>query len=200
MLALDLGARRIEIAHAQYHGWALRNRQALMPTAGQVAAAQATVTSLKERLADRIVIDFVTADHYARFPKTCMGGWGARALNVTPSGRVLPCHAAETIPGLRLPTVRDSGLADIWFKSDVFNRYRELDWMLEPCRSCERRDGCRGGCRCQALAFTGRAENADPACMKSEFHDAFRTCAVEAAAAGHDFEYRHFADESRPGA
>ena len=36
-LALALGASRVEIAHVQYYGWALKNRAALMPTrrAGQ---------------------------------------------------------------------------------------------------------------------------------------------------------------------
>ena len=32
-LALTLGASRVEIAHAQYYGWALKNRAALMPSA-----------------------------------------------------------------------------------------------------------------------------------------------------------------------
>jgi hypothetical protein len=44
--------------------------------------------------------DAVVPDYYARFPKPCVGGWGRRSLNVTPAGRVLPCHAAESIPGL----------------------------------------------------------------------------------------------------
>jgi PqqA peptide cyclase len=35
-LALALGASRIEIAHVQYYGWALKNRAALMPSREQV--------------------------------------------------------------------------------------------------------------------------------------------------------------------
>jgi len=35
-LALALDAERLEIAHVQYHGWALRNRAALMPTRAQL--------------------------------------------------------------------------------------------------------------------------------------------------------------------
>src|SRR5262249_57840583 len=31
-LALELGASRVEIAHVQYYGWALKNRTSLMPT------------------------------------------------------------------------------------------------------------------------------------------------------------------------
>src|ERR1700719_4690391 len=35
-LAASLGAGRVEIAHAQYYGWALRNRNVLMPTRQQI--------------------------------------------------------------------------------------------------------------------------------------------------------------------
>ena len=46
-LALALGASRVEIAHVQCYGWALRNRTALMPSAEQVKrAAQYTTTLL----------------------------------------------------------------------------------------------------------------------------------------------------------
>ena len=42
--------------------------------------------------------------------------------------------------------------------------------MLEPCRSCERREVDWGGCRCQAFAVAGDARAADPACVKSPRH------------------------------
>jgi PqqA peptide cyclase len=48
-LALSLGASRVEIAHAQYYGWALKNRAALMPTAGQVKRAATAVEELREK-------------------------------------------------------------------------------------------------------------------------------------------------------
>ncbi len=99
-LAASLGAGRVEIAHTQYYGWALRNRQALMPTRAQVHQAMQQLERIRPLYADRLVIDLVVPDYYARRPKACMGGWARRSLNVTPSGRVLPCHAAETIPGL----------------------------------------------------------------------------------------------------
>jgi len=55
------------------------------------------VESAKDQLKGILVIDFVVPDYYAKFPKPCMGGWGRGIINVTPSGRVLPCHAAESI-------------------------------------------------------------------------------------------------------
>jgi pyrroloquinoline quinone biosynthesis protein E len=169
-LALALGAGRVEIAHVQYYGWALENRAALMPTAEQVKRAVGEVEALRERHRGRIVIDAVVPDYYARYPKPCMGGWGRRSLNVTPAGRVLPCHAAETIPGLEFWSVRDHSLADIWASSPAFRAFRGTDWMQEPCASCPRRHEDFGGCRCQAFALTGDARATDPVCHLSPRH------------------------------
>ena len=169
-LALALKANRIEIAHVQYYGWALENRAALMPTRAQVERATAEVEELRKRHQGRIVIDAVVPDYHARFPKPCVGGWGRRSLNVTPSGKVLPCHAAESIPGLEFWNVRDHSLADIWMASPAFNAFRGTDYLPEPCASCERREIDFGGCRCQAFALTGDARATDPVCHLSPAH------------------------------
>jgi pyrroloquinoline quinone biosynthesis protein E len=169
-LAATLGAGRVEIAHTQYYGWALRNRQALMPTREQVGLAMQEVERIRPRYAGKLVIDLVVPDYYARRPKACMGGWARRSLNVTPSGRVLPCHAAETIPGLEFWSVREHSLPAIWTGSPAFQAFRGTDWMTEPCRSCALREADFGGCRCQALAVAGDAAATDPACELSPHH------------------------------
>src|SRR5207249_2389150 len=58
-LALALGASRVEIAHVQYYGWALKNRSTLMPTREQVERAAKLVEDLRARHHGRIVIDSV---------------------------------------------------------------------------------------------------------------------------------------------
>lgn len=181
--AIELGAGRVEIAHVQYYGWALRNRAALMPTREQVRTAMAALEQVRAAHEGRITIDAVVPDYYARRPKPCMGGWGMRSLNVTPSGKVLPCHAAETIPGLEFWSVRDHPLADIWQRSPAFQAFRGEAWMPEPCRSCERRAIDFGGCRCQALAIAGDAAATDPACELSPFHARMQALAEEDAVA-----------------
>jgi pyrroloquinoline quinone biosynthesis protein E len=192
-LALAMGAHRLEIAHTQYYGWALKNRAALMPERRQVEAATATVKGARERLRGRLLIDYVAPDYFARFPKPCMGGWGRQLMAVTPSGDVLPCHAAQTIPGLRFDNVRQNSLGWIWRHSEAFNRYRGTQWMPEPCRGCERRFEDFGGCRCQAMQLTGAAENADPACHLSPHHAKLGAItALTAADPVPDFIYRRF--------
>jgi PqqA peptide cyclase len=186
-LALTLGASRVEIAHVQYYGWALKNRAALMPSAEQVERAAAAVEELRQRHHGKIVIDAVVPDYYARLPKPCVGGWGRRSLNVTPSGKVLPCHAAESIPGLEFWSVREHSLADIWANSPAFNAFRGTDWMQEPCRSCARREIDFGGCRCQAFALTGDARATDPVCHLAPRHGEVGALAAVRTDAPYDY-------------
>jgi PqqA peptide cyclase len=187
-MALALGASRVEIAHVQYYGWALKNRATLMPSREQVEAAMQDVEALRAMHRGRIVIDAVVPDYHARYPKPCVGGWGRRSLNVTPSGKVLPCHAAESIPELQFWNVREHALADIWHASPAFNAFRGTDWMQEPCRSCERREQDFGGCRCQAFLVAGNARAADPVCHLSPQHAVIEQLA--AAAADEAYIYR----------
>lgn len=190
-MALRLGAGRLEVAHAQYYGWALRNRAALMPSRAQIDRASEIVAAARARLSGRLVIDYVPPDYYAARPKACMGGWGRRFLNVDPVGRVLPCHAATTIAELVFENVTEKPLAEIWANSAAFNRFRGAGWMPEPCRSCERKEMDWGGCRCQALALTGNAAATDPACAQSPQHDEmFAAAQAESAAPAPEFIYR----------
>jgi PqqA peptide cyclase len=176
----QLAPERMEIAHTQYYGWALKNRAALLPSRVQLDKAVEAVAAADQRLAGRIRVDFVVPDYYARFPKACMGGWGRRLMLVNPAGKVLPCHAAEVIPGLTFENVRDRTLDDIWQHSPSFQRFRGEDWMPEPCRSCDQRAQDFGGCRCQALLLTGNADATDPACSLAPAHNIVEAALIEA--------------------
>ena len=194
-LAVTLGAARLEVAHVQYYGWALQNRAALMPTRAQVETATRTVEQARERLNRRLVIDYVVPDYFARRPKACMGGWGRQFITISPSGRVLPCHAAETIPEMTFDSIADRSLAEIWRSSAAFETFRGTEWMGEPCRSCERREVDWGGCRCQALAILGRADRTDPACALSPDHSLMAALAGEISAES-AFTYRRIGNRA----
>ncbi|MEM6946091.1 MAG: pyrroloquinoline quinone biosynthesis protein PqqE [Pseudomonadota bacterium] len=190
-LAVRLGARRLEIAHTQYHGWAYRNRQALMPTFEQVVRAGEVAAEARERLKGTLVIDYVSPDHLAKYPKPCMGGWARMGLAITPSGKVLPCHAAETITTLEFENVKERPLAKIWANGPAFTAYRGTSWMPDTCASCDRKERDWGGCRCQAFAWNGDAGTMDPACSRSPRHAEMRADALaEGTAASDDFTYR----------
>jgi pyrroloquinoline quinone biosynthesis protein E len=53
--------------------------------------------------------------------------------------------------------------------------------MQEPCRTCPEKKKDFGGCRCQALALTGDAANADPVCSKSPHHGLVADIVLQAA-------------------
>src|SRR5271167_2180112 len=161
---------RVEIAHAQYYGWALKNRDNLLPTQEQLENCLRVVEAAQQRLAGRMRIDCVVPDYYARFPKACMGGWGRRLILIDPSGQALPCHAAGVIPDLRFDSVREHSLEWIWRDSPAFQRFRGEQWMPEPCQSCERKTVDFGGCRCQAFLIAGDASATDPVCSLSPDH------------------------------
>ncbi len=192
-LAVAMGAQRVEVANVQYYGWGIRNRRYLMPTLEQMRSMHRIVNDKINQLKGRIVIDYVVPDYYARRPKACMNGWGRRFLSITPEGKVLPCHAAETITDLEFDNVRDMPLETIWNHSTAFNRFRGTAWMPEPCKSCKRREVDWGGCRCQALALTGSAANPDPVCDRVPGHAAVVATAFEDSRnIDVHFDYRSF--------
>jgi pyrroloquinoline quinone biosynthesis protein E len=168
-LAEELEADRVELANTQYYGWALRNRDALLPSRPQLDRAETVVRAARVRLAGRMDVAYVLPDYYSQYPKPCMGGWGRRQLTVTPNGDALPCPASHALP-LPRANVREDSLAWIWTESPLFQRFRGTDWMPEPCRSCDRREIDFGGCRCQAFLLTGDAARTDPVCHLSPDH------------------------------
>jgi pyrroloquinoline quinone biosynthesis protein E len=168
-LAEELEADRVELANTQYYGWALHNRDALLPSRAQLGRAEAVVRAARKRLEGRMDVIYVLPDYYSQYPKPCMGGWGKRQLTVAPNGDVLPCPAAHALP-LPRASVRDDSLARIWTESPLFQRFRGTDWMPDPCRSCDRREIDFGGCRCQAFQLTGDAARTDPVCHLSPDH------------------------------
>jgi pyrroloquinoline quinone biosynthesis protein E len=168
-MALRLGADYVELANTQYYGWALHNREQLLPSRAQLERAEQTMRRFRER-EGRMQIYFVVPDYFESRPKACMNGMGSIFLTITPDGTALPCHAARMLPGLQFPNVRAASIEEIWYGSASFNHFRGYEWMKEPCRSCPEKTRDFGGCRCQAYLLTGDAANADPVCDLSPHH------------------------------
>ena len=194
-LAIQLDAERLEVAQVQYYGWALKNQTAFLPTREQLDEATKIVEEARIKYKGILAIDYVVPDYYAKKPKSCMGGWGRQFLNITPAGKVLPCHAAESLDFLNFDNIKDKPLSWIWEHSESFNRFRGTDWMPEPCRSCDRREIDWGGCRCQAFALTGNADAADPTCEFSPYRKVLEEPLSKAGSETPDFIYRKFIKE-----
>jgi pyrroloquinoline quinone biosynthesis protein E len=182
-LAERCGAERLELANTQYLGWALANRDALLPSRAAIDRAREEAAAAGARLAGKIEVLFVRPDYYADRPRACMDGWARRYLVVTPDGVVLPCHQALSIRGLEFESVRARPLAAIWDQSPALRAFRGDAWMPEPCRTCDERGADFGGCRCQAFALTGDAAATDPACALAPAHAIVRDARGRADAA-----------------
>jgi len=188
-LAASVNADRLELAHAQYYGWALANRPSLLPTASQVRRAEAMVRAARARHPQMAII-YVASDYYEKTPKPCMNGWGSRQLTVTPDGTVLPCPAATVIRDLNPPNVGDAPLARIWAESPAFTRFRGTSWLPEPCHSCPAREADFGGCRCQAYQLLGDAAATDPVCQYSPRRDVVDAAIAAASGPPQPLMYR----------
>jgi pyrroloquinoline quinone biosynthesis protein E len=159
----------IELANTQYSGgFALENRDYLLPSLEQVKQAKQIVDAYPK--GDSGII-YVFPDYHQGRPKACMGGWANNFIIVTPDGAVLPCLSARTLPGLSVPSVKDSTLGEVWNNSEMFNIFRGEDWMQEPCKSCPDKIIDFGGCRCQAYLLTGDKFATDPVCSLSPQHN-----------------------------
>jgi pyrroloquinoline quinone biosynthesis protein E len=169
-MTIDLKADFVELASTQYYGWSKLNLDALLPSREQLRAAEAVARRYQEQMKDRMKIIYVVPDYYEERPKACMNGWGSIFLTIAPDGTALPCHAAQQLPGLSFPNVRDHSIEEIWSRSKAFHHFRGFEWMQEPCRSCPDKSKDFGGCRCQAYMMTGNANAADPVCAKSPHH------------------------------
>jgi len=169
-LSMELQADYVELANAQYHGWALKNRLHLLPSREQLQRAEKITNQFREKSAGKMKTFFIIPDYFEDRPKACMNGWGSIFLTVSPDGKALPCHSARVLP-LEFPDLTTESVESAWFKSDAFNAFRGDDWMLEPCRSCDEKQKDFGGCRCQALMIAGDARQADPVCAKSPHHE-----------------------------
>ena len=111
-LALSLGASRVEIAHVQYYGWALKNRAALMPTREQVDEAVRQVEMLRARHHGQIVIDAVVPITMRVFPSPASAVGDAARSTSPPRAGCFPVMRLKSFPvsnsgmcaSIRLPT------------------------------------------------------------------------------------------------
>ena len=169
-MALEMQADHVELANTQYYAWAYLNRENLIPTKAQILNAEKKLEEFRIKVGNKMKLYFVLPDYYETRPKACMNGWGTTFLNIAADGVALPCHEARMLPNINLPNVKEHSIDWIWNESSLFNKYRGVDWMEEPCKSCNEKEKDFGGCRCQAFLITGNPDSTDPICDKSPNH------------------------------
>ena len=177
--AVEVGAQRLEVAHIQYYAWAEKNRAALIPTREKFLESASVVDAAKTRLKGVLNFDFVIHDHYATRPKTCTGGWGRSIIAVTPSGKALPCHAAQTLPGLVFDNVRNARsrrhLAQ-WLRLQRLSRHGLDEGALPLLRSARDRPW--------RLPLSGHGRDRRPRRDRSRLPSVAGACALRRAGRG----------------
>jgi coenzyme PQQ biosynthesis enzyme PqqE len=80
-LAEEVKADRVELANTQYYGWALRNRDALLPSKAQLERAETVVRAARVRLVGRTGRSEVTFSAFngPTFPPRCAVDSGAHS-------------------------------------------------------------------------------------------------------------------------
>jgi radical SAM protein with 4Fe4S-binding SPASM domain len=79
-----------------------------------------------------------------------------RALEVDATGNAYYCGAITTIPELGLGNILDDGFEQSYLQRSVASRHLSLTPdKINVCSTCEYRHICKGGCRSQALFYTG---------------------------------------------
>ncbi|ACA86530.1 pyrroloquinoline quinone biosynthesis protein PqqE [Shewanella woodyi] len=189
-LSCQLDADYVELATAQYYGWAYDNRDHLLPSQAQLRQAEETVNQFRAQQDNKgPQFIFVTPDYYEDRPKACMNGWGSTFLTITPDGSALPCHSAKILP-LTFPNVMDKTVTEIWQNDFSFNHFRGESWMPKPCKDCDEKEKDFGGCRCQAFMLTGDMNRTDPVCSKSEDHHLIAQAIEQASAPKNAIKHR----------
>ena len=82
-------------------------------------------------------------------------------LSLRPNGDVYPC----TFLPIKVGSIREQRLTDIWYNSRILKELRERKLLKGKCGECSYRETC-GGCRGRAYACTGDYLETDPICLK----------------------------------
>ena len=89
-LAISLKADYVELATTQYYGWAMHNRDQLLPMKDQLDRAKAIAHRYQDEQNGKMKIYYVIPDYYEERPKPCMNGWANVFLTIAPDGTALP--------------------------------------------------------------------------------------------------------------
>lgn len=97
-----------------------------------------------------------------------VGGCGAGRfyMSIEPNGDMFPCVFFPHDNILKIGTIQDSDLEDVWENNEVLKALRNKDALKGHCGECESRYIC-GGCRARAYTYEGDFLEGDPGCMKN---------------------------------
>lgn len=91
-------------------------------------------------------------------------GAGTTKLTIAPDGSVFPCNYMYLFPELRVGSVRESTLRELWERDELWGPYRQPLTPTGKCAWCDFLYHCRTGCRILSYAVHGDMGAPDPGC------------------------------------
>jgi radical SAM protein with 4Fe4S-binding SPASM domain len=94
---------------------------------------------------------------------------GVKACSIFHQGDVYGCDLMNGIEELIAGNVKSQCFSDIWNNSEVFKKFREIEFdkLTGKCAVCPH-EWCGGGCRLSALEMEGSLYGSDSACFFKE--------------------------------
>ena len=93
---------------------------------------------------------------------------GHHLICISPNGDLYPC-AALLGSNFKLGNVLSDDLSRLWYHHPLLQGFRSIKENISgKCKSCERLDLCRGGCRGIVFTLTGENYLSDPTCKFKE--------------------------------
>lgn len=96
---------------------------------------------------------------------------GTTKLTIAPNGDVFPCSYFYNFPELKISSIREKSLKEIWEDEVSWAPYRKKTSVKGKCRICPYLYTCRGGCRVMSYNAHGDMEYPDPGCSYDPAED-----------------------------
>lgn len=106
-----------------------------------------------------------TAALPGRKPESFACGAGTSMISIGPDGGVYPCSYMYEFPELRIGSVKESGIKDLWDNDELWPLYRKPLQPSGKCVECEYLHSCKTGCRILSYAVHGDMGAPDPGCF-----------------------------------
>ena len=97
-------------------------------------------------------------------PASYACGAGTTKLAIAPNEDIYPCSYMYDYPELKIGSLRESTMQELWEQDELWEVYREPLNPEGKCQHCDYLYGCKTGCRIVSYALHGRMAGPDAGC------------------------------------